>query len=65
VDLVRLVALAPPDDDAATVVGCELVLEALAARKRITRAEGGRYSRATPERRRRPGQDLFDGGLGD
>jgi magnesium chelatase subunit I len=64
VELVRLVDLAPAGDEAATVVACELVLEALAARKRITRAESGRYSRATPERRRRPGQDLFDGGLG-
>jgi len=65
VDVVHLAGLAQAEDDAATVVGCELVLEALAARKRITRAEGGRYARATPERRRRPGQDLFEGGLGD
>jgi magnesium chelatase subunit I len=63
-DVVRLTALAPADDEAATVVACELVLEALAARRKISRAEGGRYGRATSERRRRPGQDPFEGGLG-
>ena len=64
-DLVHHVGLATEDDDPATVVGCELVLEALVARRKISRAEGGRYGRATPERRRRPGgSDPFEGGLG-
>jgi magnesium chelatase subunit I len=63
-DAVREGGLATADDEADTVVGCELVLEALAARKKISRAESGRYGRATPERRRRPGQDPFEGGLG-
>ncbi|HEY0971437.1 MAG TPA: magnesium chelatase [Gemmatimonadales bacterium] len=56
--------LASTDDDAATVAACELVLEALVARKKISRSDGGRYTRASAEkRRRRPGEDLFDGGF--
>jgi magnesium chelatase subunit I len=64
-DLVRVVhhtGLAPEDDAATAVAGCELVLEALVARKKISRSDGGQYSRATPEPRRRPNQDLFGGG---
>ena len=44
-------------------VACELVLEALVARKKISRSDGGAYGRALPEPRRRPGQDLFGGGM--
>jgi magnesium chelatase subunit I len=63
IDLVHHVGLAPEDDPATSVAACELVLEALVARKKISRSEGGQYGRATPEPRRRPNQDLFGGGL--
>jgi len=63
IDLVHHVGLAPEDDPATAVAACELVLEALVARKKISRSEGGQYGRATPEPRRRPNQDLFGGGL--
>jgi magnesium chelatase subunit I len=39
------------------------VLEALVARKKISRSDAGQYGRANPEPRRRPNQDLFGGGL--
>ncbi|MEO8226859.1 MAG: magnesium chelatase [Gemmatimonadota bacterium] len=41
-------------DAAATVAGCEVVLEGLAAQKRISRSEELGYSRAKPERREPP-----------
>jgi magnesium chelatase subunit I len=62
-DAVDLVGLAPRDDAAAMVAACELVLEALVARRRISRSEDGRYGRARQEGRRRPEQDSFGGGL--
>jgi len=62
-DIVADTDLAPPDDDAATATACELVLEALVARRRLSRSDTGAYGRATHEPRRRPGQDLFGGGL--
>jgi magnesium chelatase subunit I len=64
-DLVRVVhhtGLAQEDDAPTAVAACELVLEALVARKKISRTDGGQYGRATPEPRRRPNQDLFGGG---
>jgi magnesium chelatase subunit I len=42
---------------------CELVLEALVARRKISRSESGEYGRAVPEQRRRPNQDLFGVGM--
>jgi magnesium chelatase subunit I len=64
VELVRRVGLAPKGDAPLTVAACELVLEALVARKRISRSDGGLYGRAEPEkRRRRPNEDFFGGGL--
>jgi len=65
-DLLRIVhhtGLAPDDDSAFSVAACELVLEALVARKKISRSDGGQYGRAHPEPRRRPNQDLFGGGM--
>ncbi|HEV7991186.1 MAG TPA: sigma 54-interacting transcriptional regulator [Gemmatimonadaceae bacterium] len=62
-DLVRRVGLASADDAPQTVSACELVLEALVARKKISRSDGGLYGRAEPERRRRPKQDFFGDGL--
>jgi len=64
-DLVHVIhhtGLAPEDDAATSVAACELVLEALVARKKISRSDGGQYGRAAPEPRRRPNQDLFGGG---
>lgn len=55
VDLVTAVGLAPRDDDALVVVACELVLEALVARRKLSRSETGGYRRAEREPRRRPG----------
>ena len=48
-DLLRIVhhvGLAPDDDAAISVAACELVLEALVARKKISRSDGGQYGRA-------------------
>jgi magnesium chelatase subunit I len=62
VALVRRVGLVPDNDPAGTVAACEVVLEALVARRKISRSDTGRYGRATPQERRRPNQDLFGGG---
>ena len=53
VDIVRELALGREDSSGHTVAGCELVLEALVAERRITRSEAGRYGRAP--RRSPPG----------
>jgi magnesium chelatase subunit I len=64
VDLVHHVGLAENGDAPQTVAACELVLEALVARRKISRSDGGLYSRAEPERRRRhKNEDFFGGGL--
>jgi len=61
--LVRDVGLAPRGDHALGAAACELVLEALVARKKISRSDAGTYGRAVQEPRRRPNQDLFGGGM--
>jgi magnesium chelatase subunit I len=61
VDLVRSVGLAPEGDTETNVAACELVLEALVGRRKISRSDAGRYGRAQPPERRRP-NDLFGGG---
>jgi magnesium chelatase subunit I len=63
VPLVHHVGLAREKDMATAVAACELVLEALVARRKISRSDAGQYGRAHPEGRRRPDQDLFGGGL--
>jgi magnesium chelatase subunit I len=63
VDLVHHVGLAPKSDLATASSACELVLEALVARRKVSRSETGQYGRAPAEQRRRPNQDLFGGGL--
>jgi magnesium chelatase subunit I len=63
VDIVHQVGLAPTGDSATASSACELVLEALVARRKISRSDGGQYGRAPSEPRRRPNQDLFGGGL--
>ena len=61
-DVVHGTRLATPDDPGATAAACELVLEALVARKKLSRSDAGQYGRAVAEQRRRPpGQDLFGG----
>jgi len=49
--------LAPESDDAAIAVACELVLESLVARRKLSRSENGRYGAAEREPRRRRGRD--------
>jgi magnesium chelatase subunit I len=61
--VVHRTGLTTEDDVAGTVAACELVLEALVARRKISRSESGEYGRAAPEQRRRPNQDLFGGGM--
>lgn len=53
VDVVRELALGRDDSPGHTVAGCELVLEALVAERRISRSDAGRYGRAM--RRTPPG----------
>jgi magnesium chelatase subunit I len=60
---VRDLGLASKNDVSMTAAACELVLEALVARKKISRTDAGRYGRAVQEQRRRPNQDLFGGGM--
>ena len=48
-------ALAPSTDDAMVTGACELVLEALVARRKISRSDQGQYGRARDEPRRRRG----------
>ncbi len=55
--IVSNVGLAQMDDLPVVAAGCELVLESLVARKKITRSDAGQYGRATEEKRRRPYQD--------
>ncbi len=62
-EVVELTGLARESDPATTVAACELVLESLVARRRISRSEAGRYQRAPGERRRRPDRDASGGGL--
>ena len=63
IELVHHVGLAKEEDAPVTAAACELVLEALVARRKISRSDTGRYGRAQPPERRRPNQDLFGGGL--
>jgi magnesium chelatase subunit I len=62
-EIVYEAGLATADDPAVAAGACELVLESLVARKKISRSDAGHYSRAVNEQRRRPNQDLFGGGL--
>ena len=61
VDMVTAVGLAPRNDPALITIGCELVLEALVARRKISRSDAGRYGRAEREPRKRTNQDYFGG----
>ncbi|MEI6740000.1 MAG: magnesium chelatase [Gemmatimonadaceae bacterium] len=59
VDIVTALGLAPRGDDAMIVVACELVLEALVARRKISRNDAGTYGRAEREPRRKGGATEF------
>jgi magnesium chelatase subunit I len=61
--MVTLFGLAQPEDTGEMIAASEIVLEALVARKKISRSEAGVYGRASSERRRRqreeyPGDEL-------
>ncbi len=59
VETVTALGLARKGDDAMIVVACELVLEALVARRKISRTDAGSYGRAERESRRKPGSDFY------
>ncbi len=61
VSTVTALGLAAKGDDPMIVVACELILEALVARRKISRSDEGKYGRAERETRRRPSQDFFNG----
>lgn len=61
VGLVHTLGLAKAGDQPVEAAACELVLEALVARRKISRSDEGTYARATNEKRRRPDQDYFGG----
>jgi magnesium chelatase subunit I len=63
IEIVRSTGLAQAGDAPFTAAACELVLESLVARKKISRNDAGQYGRAVQEQRRRPNQDLFGGGM--
>ena len=63
VSLVHRVGLAVDGDAASGAAGCELVLESLVARRKISRSDNGQYGRSAQEPRRRPGPDSFGTGL--
>jgi magnesium chelatase subunit I len=62
-DVVYESGLGESGDASVVAAASELVLEALVARKKISRSDTGQYSRAQPPERRRPNQDLFGGGM--
>ncbi|MDQ2930485.1 MAG: magnesium chelatase [Gemmatimonadota bacterium] len=62
-DVVYNSGLAESGDASVVAAASELVLEALVARKKISRSDTGQYGRAQPPERRRPNQDLFGGGM--
>ena len=56
-------ALHPQDSPAASVAVAELILEGLAAHRRISRGDSGVFSRARPERRGKGGAGTFPYGM--
>ncbi len=56
-DLVQMTSLAPEGDNAVISAACELVLESLVARRKISRSDAGFYTRSHDEKRRRPYQE--------
>ncbi len=62
IDTAAEVGLSPRDDTGRMVAACELILEGLAAQKRISRSEELGYTRSKPERRE-PGLGYGKGGI--
>ena len=56
-DLVELTGLADKHDAPVAAAACELILESLVARRKISRTDAGLYGRSLDEKRRRPYQD--------
>jgi magnesium chelatase subunit I len=56
-DLAELTGLAEPRDTPVVAAACELILESLVARRKISRTDAGLYGRSIEEKRRRPYQD--------
>jgi magnesium chelatase subunit I len=52
--IVELTGLADKRDASVTAAACELVLESLVARRKISRSDAGLYGRSLDEKRRRP-----------
>ena len=57
IDAVELTGLADDKDVPVVAAACELLLESLVARKKISRTDAGLYARSHEEKRRRPYQD--------
>jgi magnesium chelatase subunit I len=57
IDAVELTGLADDKDTPVVAAACELLLESLVARKKISRTDAGLYARSHEEKRRRPYQD--------
>ncbi|HYN83423.1 MAG TPA: magnesium chelatase [Gemmatimonadaceae bacterium] len=57
IDAVELTGLADDKDTPVLAAACELLLESLVARKKISRTDAGLYGRSHEEKRRRPYQD--------
>ena len=57
VDLASLTGLADRSDSPMTAAACELILESLVARRKISRSDAGLYGRSHDEKRRRPYQE--------
>jgi magnesium chelatase subunit I len=55
--LVELTGLAQKTDSPMVAAACELILESLVARRKISRTDAGLYGRSNEEKRRRPYQD--------
>jgi len=55
--LVEMTALAGKDDAPLVAAACELILESLVARRKISRTDAGLYGRSNDEKRRRPYQE--------
>ena len=55
--LVELTGLAEKTDSPMVAAACELILESLVARRKISRTDAGLYGRSNEEKRRRPYQD--------
>jgi magnesium chelatase subunit I len=56
-ELVELTGLAETGDNQVSAGACELILESLVARRKISRSDAGTYARSHDEKRRRPYQE--------